>query len=81
MKRALPAVLVALSLFAAAASKATPSSPSPRGGSGATCGDYKCEAPEDCKTCPQDCGKCCGNYKCEPPEDCKSCPQDCGSCK
>ncbi len=48
---------------------------------GARCGDGKCQPPEDCKTCPQDCGGCCGNQKCEPPEDCNSCPQDCGKCK
>jgi hypothetical protein len=47
----------------------------------ATCGDGKCQPPEDCKTCPQDCGGCCGNGKCEPPEDCNTCPQDCGKCK
>jgi hypothetical protein len=47
----------------------------------ARCGDGKCQPPEDCKTCPQDCGGCCGNQKCEPPEDCNSCPQDCGKCK
>ena len=47
---------------------------------GAECGNGSCEAPEDCNTCPSDCGDCCGNHKCEPPEDCKSCPGDCGSC-
>ncbi len=46
----------------------------------ARCGDYRCEPPEDCHSCSQDCGSCCGNYHCEPPEDCRSCPQDCGSC-
>lgn len=43
----------------------------------ATCGDYSCEAPEDCHSCAQDCGSCCGNGQCEPPEDHDSCPQDC----
>jgi hypothetical protein len=46
----------------------------------ARCGDYRCDPPEDCHTCPGDCGSCCGNYRCEPPEDCRSCPQDCGAC-
>lgn len=44
------------------------------------CGDGQCQPPEDCHSCPQDCGSCCGNNRCEPPEDCRSCPQDCGSC-
>lgn len=44
---------------------------------GGSCGDYRCQPPEDCRSCPQDCGDCCGNYRCEPPEDCNSCPQDC----
>ncbi len=43
----------------------------------ARCGDYRCEPPEDCHSCSQDCGSCCGNHHCEPPEDCRSCPQDC----
>jgi hypothetical protein len=47
----------------------------------AKCGDGRCSPPEDCNTCPQDCGKCCGNRKCEPPEDCNTCPEDCGKCK
>jgi len=42
-----------------------------------SCGDGSCSPPEDCNTCPQDCGQCCGNRRCEPPEDCNSCPQDC----
>lgn len=46
----------------------------------ATCGDGQCQPPEDCNSCPQDCGNCCGNHRCEPPEDCNSCPQDCGNC-
>jgi hypothetical protein len=47
----------------------------------AKCGDGKCSPPEDCNTCPQDCGKCCGDGKCLPPEDCNTCPEDCGKCK
>ncbi len=77
MKRALATILVGFTLLVVGSSKsqaaATPL--------GATCGDGKCSPPEDCNTCPQDCGKCCGNYKCEPPEDCRSCPEDCGPCK
>lgn len=45
-----------------------------------SCGDGQCQPPEDCHTCPQDCGGCCGNRRCEPPEDCRSCPEDCGPC-
>lgn len=45
-----------------------------------TCGDGQCQPPEDCHSCPRDCGDCCGDYRCEPPEDCRSCPQDCGPC-
>jgi hypothetical protein len=70
------------------ASAAVPSAvpaPAPSAGEAlpldAKCGDGKCQPPEDCKTCPQDCGSCCGNGKCEPPEDCNTCPQDCGKCK
>jgi len=44
---------------------------------GGNCGDNRCQPPEDCNSCPQDCGTCCGNYRCESPEDCNSCPQDC----
>lgn len=44
---------------------------------GGSCGDRQCQPPEDCHSCPQDCGSCCGNNRCEPPEDCNSCPQDC----
>ena len=44
---------------------------------GGSCGDRSCDPPEDCHSCPQDCGDCCGNNRCEPPEDCNSCPQDC----
>jgi hypothetical protein len=78
MKRALSVLLVFLALGAATASKAA-TVVTPHGGG--NCGNGKCEPPEDCNTCPQDCGQCCGNYKCEPPEDCRSCPQDCGPCK
>jgi hypothetical protein len=46
----------------------------------ASCGNYRCEPPEDCRSCPSDCGDCCGNRRCEPPEDCRSCPSDCGDC-
>ena len=44
-----------------------------------TCGDGRCQPPDDCNSCPQDCGECqrCGDYQCQPPEDCNSCPQDC----
>lgn len=45
-----------------------------------TCGDGQCQPPEDCRSCPQDCGGCCGDSRCDPPEDCRSCPQDCGPC-
>ncbi len=44
------------------------------------CGNGSCEPPEDCNSCPSDCGDCCGNHRCEPPEDCRSCPSDCGDC-
>lgn len=44
------------------------------------CGNYACEPPETCQTCPSDCGDCCGNSHCEYPETCRSCPQDCGDC-
>ncbi|MBX7192585.1 MAG: hypothetical protein K1X94_11035 [Sandaracinaceae bacterium] len=47
----------------------------------ASCGDNRCSPPEDCNTCPEDCGRCCGDYRCAPPEDCNSCPQDCGPCR
>lgn len=46
----------------------------------ASCGDYRCSPPEDCNSCPQDCGDCCGDRRCGPPEDCNSCPEDCGRC-
>ncbi len=55
--------------------------PAPADPLDAKCGDGKCSPPEDCNTCPQDCGKCCGDGKCNPPEDCNTCPQDCGPCK
>ena len=47
----------------------------------ATCGDSRCEPPEDCNTCPSDCGSCCGDGRCAPPEDCHSCSRDCGPCR
>lgn len=46
----------------------------------ASCGDGRCSPPEDCNTCPSDCGSCCGDHHCRPPEDCHSCPSDCGAC-
>jgi hypothetical protein len=61
-------------VLAAPSSEAAPASPH------GSCGDGQCAPPEDCSSCPQDCGSCCGNNKCEPPEDCHSCPQDCGQC-
>ncbi len=45
-----------------------------------TCGDGRCQPPDDCNSCPQDCGSCCGDNRCAPPEDCNSCPRDCGNC-
>lgn len=45
-----------------------------------SCGDSRCSPPEDCNTCPEDCGRCCGDRRCAPPEDCHSCPADCGPC-
>ena len=77
-KLGLAALLAALGLVLAAPStQAAPTAPH----GGGSCGDGKCSPPEDCSSCPQDCGSCCGNYHCEPPEDCHSCPQDCGPCK
>ena len=46
----------------------------------ASCGNGRCEPPEDCRSCERDCGSCCGNGRCEPPEDCRSCERDCGRC-
>jgi len=43
----------------------------------ASCGDGRCSAPEDCNSCPGDCGSCCGDGRCSPPEDARSCPRDC----
>ena len=43
----------------------------------ATCGDGRCQSPEDCNSCSQDCGSCCGDHQCRPPEDERSCPSDC----
>jgi formylglycine-generating enzyme required for sulfatase activity len=44
------------------------------------CGDGACDADEDCRICPADCGDCCGNGLCEPEyeEDCANCSADCG---
>lgn len=46
---------------------------------GDTCGDGRCQPPDDCNSCPQDCGECerCGDGRCQPPEDCDSCREDC----
>ena len=47
------------------------------------CGNGVCDGPENCSTCPEDCGACqavCGNGICEGGETCSSCPQDCGAC-
>ena len=52
------------------------------------CGDGNCDTtpiilPEDCETCPQDCGSACsicGNNYCGPSESCQTCSADCGSC-
>lgn len=41
------------------------------------CGDGRCQPPEDCNSCSQDCGSCCGDHRCQPPEDERSCPRDC----
>ena len=80
MKRKLGLVAFLLAIgFVVAGPKAEAAMTAPQ--AGGSCGDGKCSPPEDCNTCPQDCGQCCGNYKCEPPEDCHSCPQDCGPCK
>jgi len=75
-KLGLAALLAALGLVIAAPTTRA-AAPAPHG----SCGDHKCAPPEDCNTCPQDCGTCCGNYRCDPPEDCHSCPQDCGPCR
>jgi len=51
---------------------------------GAVCGDSRCDATEDCHTCPEDCGPCdgiyCGDGKCNGAETCRTCPKDCGTC-
>ena len=49
------------------------------------CGDKNCEPDENCKDCPQDCGKCppvCGDGECDlgGNESPWNCPEDCGSC-
>ena len=48
----------------------------------AFCGDFTCDANEDCNTCANDCGACpsCGDDSCDAGEDCDSCPADCGDC-
>ncbi len=70
--------LVALALGAGLTTEAQAGSfvtdPEPLQGS---CGDYQCSPPEDCHSCPSDCGDCCGDHRCAPPEDCRSCPSDC----
>ncbi|HEY1954150.1 MAG TPA: hypothetical protein VGH28_01020 [Polyangiaceae bacterium] len=78
-KLGMAAFLAAMGLVVAAPStEAAPTEPTALHGA---CGDGQCSPPEDCNSCPQDCGSCCGNNHCEPPEDCHSCPHDCGSCK
>lgn len=53
------------------------------------CGDGVCDpaaaTPEDCQSCPADCGVCpCGDGVCDPdaaePETCITCEADCGAC-
>jgi hypothetical protein len=46
------------------------------------CGDGDCLLPEDCESCPADCGACltCGDGACTPPETCETCERDCGAC-
>ncbi len=44
------------------------------------CGDTLCQAIEDCRLCPGDCGGCaavCGDAFCDDPETAASCPGDC----
>lgn len=46
-----------------------------------TCGDGSCAQPEDCVSCPTDCGACsCGDGVCTAGEDCATCEGDCGGC-
>ena len=47
-----------------------------------TCGDTLCMSPENCSSCPQDCGTCgvCGDGVCSANESCAFCPADCGVC-
>jgi len=78
MIRKLGAVVFFAAIGLAITAPSTQAAPAALHGS---CGDGKCAPPEDCNSCPQDCGSCCGNYKCEPPEDCHSCPHDCGPCQ
>jgi hypothetical protein len=52
-------------------------------GGGGSCGNNSCDPPEDCMTCPADCGPCgpiCGDMTCDANENCMSCPADCGPC-
>ncbi|WP_437289263.1 hypothetical protein [Sorangium sp. So ce406] len=53
-------------------------------GGAAVCGDARCEAPETCGSCADDCGVCppvCGDGTCEPErETCHACATDCGEC-
>lgn len=51
------------------------------------CGDNSCDQggsnPEDCETCPEDCGgpcTICGNGNCGAGESCSTCSADCGTC-
>lgn len=48
----------------------------------AACGDGVCDASEDCRLCPADCGSCplCGDLQCDAGESCTTCPADCGLC-
>jgi hypothetical protein len=43
------------------------------------CGDGVCDAFENCRLCPHDCGECavCGDLRLDPGETCTSCPGDC----
>lgn len=51
-----------------------------------SCGDGSCDPPENCGSCPYDCGKCpedpCGDGTCDGAEgeSCATCPKDCGAC-
>ena len=45
----------------------------------ASCGNGVCDAFEDCRICPADCGafRLCGDLVCDPGETCANCPGDC----